>query len=68
MTLKPLTLWITTNCEKLFERKEYQATLPASWEICLQVKKEQLALDMEQKAGSKLGKEYVKAIYSHPAI
>ena len=33
--------------------------LPASWEICIQVKKQQLALDMEQWTGSKLGKEYI---------
>ena len=46
---------------------EYQTTLPASWEICMQVKKQQLELDMEQQTGSKLGKEYVKAIYCHPA-
>ena len=41
--------------------------LPASWEICMQVKKQQLAPDMEQWTGSKLGKEYVKAVYCHPA-
>ena len=40
---------------------------PASWEICMQVKKQQLEVDMEQKTGSKLGKEYVKAVYCHPA-
>ena len=33
----------------------------------MQVKKQQLELDMEQKTGSKLGKEYVKAVYCHPA-
>ena len=38
-----------------------------SWEICMQVKKQQLELNMEQQTGSKLGKEYVKAVYSHPA-
>ena len=38
-----------------------------SWEICMQVKKEQLESDMEQQTGSKLGKEYVKAVYCHPA-
>ena len=41
--------------------------LPASWETCMQVKKQQLDLDMEQWTGSKLGKEYVKAVYCHPA-
>jgi len=40
---------------------------PVSWEICMQVKKQQLELDMEQGIGSKLGKEYVKAVYGHPA-
>ena len=33
----------------------------------MQVKKQQLELDMEQQTGSKLGKEYVKAVYCHPA-
>ena len=64
---KPLTVRITTNCGKFLKRWEYQATLPASWEICMQVKKQQLELDMEQQNGSKLGKEYVKAVYCHPA-
>ena len=60
-TPKPLTVWITTNCGK-FLKWEYQTTLPASWEICMQVKKQQLEVDMEQ-TGSKLEKEYVKAVY-----
>ena len=46
----------------------YQTTLPASWEICMQVKKQQLEPAMEQWTGSKLWKEYVKAVYCHPAI
>ena len=46
--------------------KEYQITLPASWETCMQVKKQQLEPDMEQWTGSKLGKEYVKVVYCHP--
>ena len=66
--LKPLTAWITTNCGRFFKRWEYQGTLPASWEICLQVKKQQLELDMEQQTGSKLRKEYVKAIYCCPCL
>jgi len=41
--------------------------LPASWETCMQVKKQQLEQDMEQWTGSKLGKEYIKAVYCHPA-
>ena len=44
-----------------------QDTLPASWEIYMQVKKQQLELDMEQWTGSKLGKEYIKAVYCHLA-
>ena len=45
---------------------EYQTTLPVSWDICMQVKKQQLELDMEQQTGSKLGKEYIKAVYYYP--
>ena len=41
--------------------------LPASWETSMKVKKQQLELDLEQKTGSKLGKEYIKAVYGHPA-
>ena len=49
------------------ERWEYQTTWPASWEIFMQVKKQQLELDMEQQTASKSGKKYVKAVYCHPA-
>ena len=42
------TVWITTNCGKFFKSWEYQTTLPVSWEICMQVKKQQLEMDMEQ--------------------
>ena len=52
-TPKPLTVWITTRCGKFLRRWEYQATLAASWEICMQVKKQQLEQDMEQLTGSK---------------
>ena len=64
---KPLTVWITADCGKFFKRWEYQTTLTASWEICMQVKKQQLETDVEQQTGSKLGKEDVKAAYCHPA-
>ena len=64
---KPLTEWVTTNSEKLFKRWEYQTTWPASWEIYMQVKKQQLEVDMEQQTGSKSGKEYIKTVYCHPA-
>ena len=53
-------MWITTNCGKFLKRWEYQTTLPASQETCIQVKNQQLESDMEQQAGSKLGKEYIK--------
>ena len=66
-TPKPLTVWITTNYGKFWKRWEYHTTWPASWEICMQVKKQLLELDMEQQTGSKSGKEYVKAVYCHPA-
>ena len=65
--LKPLTVWITTNCGKFLKRWEYQTIFPASSEIYMQVKKQQLEPDMEKQTGSKLGKEYVKDVYCHPA-
>ena len=46
---KALTVWMATNCGQFFKRWEYQATLPASWEICMQIKKQQLEPDMEQR-------------------
>ena len=53
---------LTTNCRKFLKKGEYQTTLPASWEICMQVKKQQLNLNMEQWSGSKSGKVYIKAV------
>ena len=50
---KPLTVWITLNCGKFWKRWEYQTTWPASWEICMQARKQQLELDMGQQTGSK---------------
>ena len=64
---KPLTVWITSNYENFLKRWKCQTTSPASWETCVQVKKQQLKLDMEQQTGYKSGKEYVKAVYCHPA-
>ena len=57
------------NHNKLWKIKRwvYQTTLPASWEIYIQVKKQHLELDMEQQNGSKSGKDYIKAVYRHPA-
>ena len=50
---KPLTVWTTINCGKFWKRWEYQTTWPTSWETCMQVRKQQLALDTEQQTGSK---------------
>ena len=50
---KPLTVWITINCGKFWERWEYQTAWPASWETHMQVRKQQLELNMEQQTGSK---------------
>ena len=47
--LKPMIVWMTTNCGKFFKRWECQTTLPASCETCMQVKKQQLELDTEQR-------------------
>ena len=47
--LKPLTVWITINCGKFFKRWEHQTPWPTSWEICTEVKKQQLELYMEQQ-------------------
>ena len=60
---KPLTVWITTNCRKFLKRRKYQTTLPASYETHMQVKKQQLKPDMEQRTGSKLGKELAYLTY-----
>ena len=64
---KPLTVWITSNWGKFLNRWEYQTTLPAYWETCMQNKIQQLELVMEQQNVSKLGKKYIKAVYCHPA-
>ena len=50
---KPLIVWITINCGKFWKRWEHQTTWPASWETCMQIRKQQLELDMEQQTGSK---------------
>ena len=57
----------TERCGKFFKIWEYQTTLPAAGEICIQVKKQQLEPDMEQQTYSKSGKELVKAVYCHRA-
>ena len=60
-------MWITTNCGKFLKSWEYQTTLPAFWEMCMQVKKQQLESDTEQQTGSKSVNEYVQDVCCHPA-
>ena len=62
---KSLTVWTATNCGKFLKRWEYQTTWPDSWEICMQVKKKQLEPYVKQHTVSKLGKEYIKAVYCY---
>ena len=50
---KAFNVWITTNCGTFLKQWEYQTTWPAFWEICMQVKNQQLEQDMEQQTGSK---------------
>ena len=52
---------------RILKRWEYQTTLPVSGETCMQAKKPQLELNMEQQTGSKLGKSTSGLEYSHPA-
>ena len=56
-------VWITTNCGKFFKKWELQTTWPASSEICMQAKKQQLEPDMEQSTGSKLEKKHMSRLY-----
>ena len=65
--VKAFNCVVTTNCGKFFKWWEYQTTLRVSSEIYIQVKQQQLELDMEQWTASKLEKEYIKAVYCHPA-
>ena len=64
ITSKP---WLCRSQQTVENSSRDQNTRPASREICMQVRKQQLELDMEQQTGSKLQKEYVKAVYCHLA-
>ena len=64
---KGLTMWITTSGGKFWKRWAYQTTWPTSRATCMQVRKQQLELDMKQQTGSKLEKNYIKAVYCHLA-
>ena len=50
---KPLTLWMTINCGKFWKRWEYQTTWPTSWETCMQIRLQQLELNIKPQTGSK---------------
>ena len=65
--LKSFTVWITIDYGKFLKRWEYQTTLHVSSEASMHERKQQLEPDMEQRTDSKSGKEYLKAIYCHPA-
>ena len=60
-------VWNTTKwkCGKFLQRWQYQTTFPASWEICVQVRK-QVRTGHGKQTGSKLGKKFIKAVYYHP--
>ena len=64
---KAFDVWITINCGKFLKEMGIPDHLTCLWDICTQVKKQQLELEIEQQTGSKLRKEYVKAVYCHPA-
>ena len=62
---KPLTVWVTINGGKFFKRWEYQTTLPVFWETCMQVQEATVRSRHGTTEGSKLGKEYNKAVYCY---
>ena len=68
LTTENVWLYGSQQTGKFLKRWEYQITWLPSWDICMQIKKQQLKSDMEQQTGSKLGKEYVKVAYCHPAF
>ena len=63
---KPVTVWITLNW-KILKDMGVPDHLTCLWEICMQVTKQQLEVDMEQQTGSNKEKEYIKAVYCHSA-
>ena len=61
-------MFSSQQTEKFLKRWEYQTTWPASWEICMQVKKQQLQLDMKQQTDSKSGKQYGQGYILSPCL
>ena len=66
--LKPLTMWIKTNCGKFFKRWEYQSILLASREICMQIKKQQLELDIVPWTAGRSNQSILKEISSEYSL
>ena len=64
---KPVTVWITKKPWKFLQEMRIPDHLTYLLKICMEVKKQQLELDREKWTVSRLGKEYVKAVYCHPA-
>ena len=64
---KPLTVWITTNCGKFLKEMGIPDQLTCLLRNLYAGQEAKLEPDMEQQTGSKLGKEYIKAVYCHPA-
>ena len=64
---KPLTVWVTINCGKILKEIGIPDHLTCLQRNLYADQEQQLELDMQQETGSKLGKEYVKAVYCHPA-
>ena len=64
---KPLTVWITIKCGKFLKRWDHLTSLLRNLYVGQEAGQEKLEPDTEQQTGSKLGKEYVKAVYCHPA-
>ena len=67
-SLKVIKVEVYNKLWKFWERWKYQTTLPISSETCMQIKKQQLETHLEQLTGSKLGKDYIKAVDCHPVI
>ena len=65
--IKPLIVWIAANYGNFVKKWEYQTTLTVSWETYMQDKEHHIEPDMERWTSSKLGKEYIKIVYCHPA-
>ena len=64
----PLTVWITINCGKFLKGWEYRATLPASWETCMQVKTQQLGIGHGTMNWFKIAKGVIRGCILSPCL